>query len=96
VLERPTPLPPAFAAYSWRPSSGLEGSLSLMRSGSARQARDVPVIEGESQSVVPRDLPATRAPITRRTDTEVIVEADARRAGQLVGLDTSTRAGKPR
>ena len=88
VLERPAPLPPAFVAYSWRPSAGLDESILHVGLGSAKQARDQPAIETAVQAPQGPPLPATPARVVERSDTEVVVEVDARRAGQLVLLDT--------
>lgn len=88
VVSNRSALPPAFVAYRWRPSSGLDASLLGTALGSARQARDAPVIE---TSVRPPGGPrrrATPARIVSRSDTAVTLDVRAGAAGQLVLLDT--------
>jgi hypothetical protein len=55
--------------------------------GSARQARDEPVIEGAGAAPASGG-PATPARVVRRGDTAVDVHVRARQPGQLVLLDT--------
>ncbi len=88
VLERAAPLPPAFVAYSWRPSAGLDESILHVGLGSAEQARDQPAVETDAQPPPGPPLPATPGRVVERSDTEVVIEVEARRAGQLVLLDT--------
>lgn len=87
VLDHRTALPPAFVAYRWRASAGLDESLGLMVRGNTRLARDRPVVEtGTASPATTR--PATPARIVSRTDTEVVLDVSARERGQLVLLDT--------
>jgi hypothetical protein len=88
VLERTSPLPAAFVAYGWRQSGGLQESLARMAGGTVAQARDAPVIEGAGPPPAAEAPRATPAAVTSRSDTEVVVDVRARRAGQLVLLDT--------
>jgi hypothetical protein len=87
VLEHPSALPPAFVAYSWRPSSGPDESVAMMAFGTSRQARDEPVIETPEAAPSGAARPASPARVVSRSDTEVTVEVRARAAGQLVLLD---------
>ncbi len=88
MLSNPQALPPAFVAYDWRTSRGRDASVFLMAAGSARQARDDPVVETTQRPPSRAQGPATPARIVSRTDTEVTVDVEARAAGQLVLLDT--------
>jgi hypothetical protein len=88
VISNPQALPPAFVAYEWRHSPSRTASLSLMSVGSARQARDDPVIETTHPQPSSTAAAATPAQIVSRSDTEVTLNVHARAAGQLVLLDT--------
>jgi hypothetical protein len=87
VVERRSALPPAFVAYRWRPSAGLDESLLHVALSSTRQLRDLPVVEG-AETVPASGPPATPARVVSRSDTEVRLELRARARGQLVLLDT--------
>src|SRR5581483_11103432 len=87
VLSNPQALPPAFVAYNWRRSSGRNASALLVAAGTARQARDEPVIETDQASPRGAAPPATPARVVSRSDTEVTLEVRTRAAGQLVLLD---------
>ena len=87
VVQRRSPLPPAFVAYSWRTSGNLDESLLHMALSSAEQMRDAPVIETTDAAPGSR-VPATPARVVSRSDTEVTVEVRARARGQLVLLDS--------
>src|SRR5581483_5131791 len=88
VISNPQALPPAFVAYDWRQSPSRNASLSLMAAGSARQARDDPVIETTRPPPPATTKPATPAQVVSRSDTGVTLDVQARAAGQLVLLDT--------
>jgi hypothetical protein len=88
VISNPQALPPAFVSYDWRQSPSRKASLSLMAAGSARQARDDPVIETTRPPPPATAKPATPAQVVSRSDTEVTLDVHARAAGQLVLLDT--------
>jgi hypothetical protein len=88
VLDNRSALPPAFVAYHWRTSGGIDDSLRQMRAGSSRQARDDPVIETGPQAQASEAIPATLASVTSRSDTEVTVSVNALKPGRLVLLDT--------
>ena len=88
VLYRATALPPAFVAYRWRKSSGLDESLRLMQAGSSRDALNEPVLEISDRPAPGAPARATPARVVERTDTEVTVSVDATAPGQLVLLDT--------
>ncbi len=59
-----------------------------MAAGTARQARDAPVIESAEKPPAATPGAATPARIVARSDTEVRLEVEAERAGHLVLLDT--------
>ena len=88
VLANPSALPQAFVAYRWRRSSGLDQSLAMMRVGSVPSDRDEPVIETGATSPAGSGPGATSARIVSRGDTSLTIHAVARRAGQLIVLDT--------
>ncbi len=88
VVSNPNALPPAFVAYNWRTSPSRDASLLLMAAGTARQARDDPVIESSQRPPSTAAGPATPARIVSRTNTEVTLDVQARAAGHLVLLDT--------
>jgi Bacterial membrane protein YfhO len=88
VLENRSALPPAFVAYGWRASPGLDASLFALRLGTAREARDEPLIEGATPAPTRHTAPATAARIVSRSDSEVTLSVRARARGQLVLLDT--------
>ena len=87
VVQRRSPLPPAFVAYNWRTSGNLDESLLHMALSSAEQMKDAPVIETTDAAPGSR-VPATPARVVSRSDTEVTVEVRARARGQLVLLDS--------
>lgn len=87
VMSNPRALPPAFVAYGWRASPSRTASAFGMAAGTARQARDAPVIETSEQP--PRaTTAATPARVVSRTDTEVTLDVDAKAKGHVVLLDT--------
>ena len=88
VVRNRSALPEAFVAYGWRPSAGMEASVRLVAAGTARGARDEPVVEGAGPAPATARGAATPARIVARTDTTVTVDVRARAAGQLVLLDT--------
>jgi hypothetical protein len=91
VLDNPGALPPAFVAYRWRTSSGLDQSLRLMSAGSSAQARQDPVIETAARppaGPVSAERGSTPARVVSRSDTQVTVSALASAPGRLVLLDT--------
>ncbi len=89
VISNPGALPPAFVAYGWRTSRSLDQSLVLTALGTARQARDEPVIETGALGAHPGSgQPATPARVLSHTDTAAAVEVDARAPGYLVFLST--------
>jgi uncharacterized membrane protein YfhO len=59
-----------------------------MVEGTARQARDAPVIETAGQPPVGTPAAATPARVVSRTDTEVRLDVRAKAAGHVVLLDT--------
>jgi hypothetical protein len=87
VLRNGGALPPAFVAYRWRGSGGLDQSLRLMSAAPSVQARDDPVIETADASPGAGG-PATPARVVSRSDTHVTLSVRARAAGRLVLLDT--------
>jgi hypothetical protein len=87
VLERDSALPEAYVAYGWRRSDG-PGAAPLTASGGRDAALEAPVLETAQAPASTAAGPATPARVVSRTDTEVVVEADARAAGHLVLLDT--------
>jgi hypothetical protein len=88
VVSNPSALPPAFVAYGWRASQGRTASALLMAAGTARQARDAPVIETASKPPAAAPGAATPARVVSRTDTEVRLDVDAQADGHVVLLDT--------
>jgi Bacterial membrane protein YfhO len=87
VVERPSAFPPAFVAYGWRASAGLDESLLHMTLSTSEQLRDIPVIEGAGDAPASA-RPATPARVLSRSDTEVRLDVRASARGQLVLLDT--------
>ena len=59
-----------------------------MAAGTARQARDAPVIETAEKPPAATPSAATPARIVARTDTEVTLDVQAKTAGYVVLLDT--------
>jgi hypothetical protein len=88
VVSNPSALPPAFVAYGWRPSPGRTASAFLTAAGTARQARDTPVIETGQQPPAGTPDAATPARVVSRTDTEVTLDVQAKTDGHVVLLDT--------
>jgi Bacterial membrane protein YfhO len=88
VVSNPSALPPAFVAYGWRASQGRTASALLMAAGTARQARDAPVIETASKPPAAVPGAVTPARVVSRTDTEVRLDVDAQADGHVVLLDT--------
>jgi hypothetical protein len=88
VLDHRTALPLAYVAYGWRRSARIEESLFRVAAGTTAEARDAPVIETSDAPPAGEPPPATPARIMARTDTSVTIDADARRPGRLVLLDT--------
>ena len=88
VVSNPGALPPAFVAYGWRASSGRTASALLMAAGTARQARDAPVLETAAQPPAATPGAATPARVVSRTDTEVTLDVEAKADGHVVLLDT--------
>ena len=88
VVSNPRALPLAFVAYGWRPSPNRDASAFLTAAGTARQARDAPVIETAEKPPAATPGAATPARIVSRSDTEVTLEVQARTAGHVVLLDT--------
>jgi hypothetical protein len=88
VVANPSALPPAFVAYGWRASPGRTASAFLTAAGTAREARDAPVIETTRQPPPSTPQAATPARVVSRTDTEVTLDVRAEAAGHVVLLDT--------
>ena len=88
VVSNPSALPPAFVSYGWRASSGRTASALLMAAGTARQARDAPVLETAAQPPAATPGAATPARVVSRTDTEVTLDVEAKADGHVVLLDT--------
>ena len=88
VVSNPGALPPAFVAYGWRASQGRTASALLMAAGTARQARDAPVIETAAKPPAAAPGAATPARVVSRTDTEVRLDVQAQADGHVVLLDT--------
>lgn len=88
VLSNPGALPPAFVAYRWRPSSGLDDSLRMMAASTPAQARDDPVIETADRPPAGAARPATPARVLSRSDTHVTLAVQAAAPGRLTLLDT--------
>ena len=88
VVSNPSALPPAFVAYGWRPSPSRDASAFVMAAGTARQARDTPVIETTAKPPAEPLGAATPARVVSRTDTEVTLDVEAKADGHVVLLDT--------
>ena len=88
VVERRSPLPPAFVAYRWRKSGSLGESLLHIALSNTEQVRDDPVIETGDAGPAAGPAATTPAEIVTRNDTEVRLHVQARARGQLVLLDT--------
>ena len=88
VLSRPSALPPAFVAYRWRKSRGLDESVIQMALGTSRTARDDPVVETSRKPAGEAPGRSTPARVVSRSDTEVRVVFEAAAAGQLILNDT--------
>jgi hypothetical protein len=87
VLEAERPLPRAWVAYGWRPSSGLSDSLRRTLASSSAELETSPVVEGlrRPQSSAQPPVPAR---ILHDGDTRVEAEVSPLRPAQLVLADT--------
>ena len=88
MVSNPSALPPAFVAYGWRASPSRAASAFVMAAGTAREARDAPVIETAAKPPATSPGAATPARVVSRTDTEVRLDVEAKAAGHVVLLDT--------
>ena len=88
VLRNPDALPLGFVAYRWRESPSLVGSVLLLAAGTARQARDEPVIETRQPSPAGSAPPATPARLVTNSDTAMAFDVSARAPGRFVFLNT--------
>ena len=87
VVSNLRALPPAFVAYGGG-RANRTASAYLMAAGTARQARDAPVIETAERPPATTPSAATPARVVARTDTEVTLDVQATTAGYVVLLDT--------